>query len=43
MAYNNKRETVPTNFVAGMFNFGPAALLEIEDPQMRQAPKVSFG
>ncbi len=43
MAYNNKRETVPTNFVAGLFNFGPAALLEIEDQQMRQAPKVSFG
>jgi LemA protein len=43
MAYNNKRETVPTNFVAGMFNFGPAALLEIEDEQMRKAPKVSFG
>jgi LemA protein len=43
MAYNNKRETVPTNFVAGMFNFGPATLLEIEDEQMRQAPKVSFG
>jgi LemA protein len=43
MAYNNKRETVPTNFVAGMFNFGPAALLEIEDEKVRQAPKVSFG
>jgi LemA protein len=43
MSYNNKRETVPTNFVAGMFNFGPAALLEIEDEKVRQAPKVSFG
>jgi LemA protein len=43
MAYNNRRETVPSNFVAGMFNFGPAQLLEIEDKAMRQAPKVSFG
>ena len=43
MAYNNKREVFPSNIVAGMFNFQHAALLEIEDPAMRQAPKVSFG
>ena len=43
MAYNNKREVFPSNIVAGMFNFQHAALLEIEDPGMRQAPKVSFG
>ncbi len=43
MAYNNKREVVPNNFIAGMFNFGPAQLLEIEDKSMREAPKVSFG
>lgn len=43
MAYNNKREVVPNNFIAGMFNFGPAQLLEIEDKTMREAPKVTFG
>ena len=43
MAYNNKREVVPNNFIAGMFTFGPAQLLEIEDKAMRAAPKVTFG
>lgn len=42
MSYNNKREVVPNNLVAGMFNFTAAQLLEIEDKAMRQAPKVSF-
>jgi LemA protein len=43
MAYNNKREVVPNNIIAGLFSFTPAQLLEIEDKAMRQAPKVSFG
>jgi len=45
MAYNNKREVFPSSVVAGMFNFAPAALLEIaEDKQaeVRAAPKVEF-
>ncbi|MEV6970227.1 LemA family protein [Hamadaea sp. NPDC051192] len=42
MAYNNKREVFPANMIAGMGGFGQAALLEIEDPQQRQAPKVQF-
>ncbi|MCP2324610.1 LemA protein [Hamadaea flava] len=42
MAYNNKREVFPANLIAGMGGFGQAALLEIEDPQQRQAPKVQF-
>lgn len=42
MDYNNKRESVPTNFIAGPFNFGPAELLEIEDPAKREVPEVSF-
>ena len=29
MAYNNRREVFPSSVVAGMFNFAPAALLEI--------------
>jgi LemA protein len=42
MSYNNRREVFPSNIVAGMFNFAPAALLEIEEPAKREAPKVSF-
>ena len=41
MAYNNKREVFPSSVVAGMFNFVAAALLEITEPAMREAPKVS--
>ena len=42
MAYNNKREVFPASLLAGMFGFTPAALFEIDDPQQRQAPQVSF-
>jgi LemA protein len=42
MTYNNGRETFPNNILAGMFNFKPAEHLEIEAPEKRQAPKVSF-
>jgi LemA protein len=42
MAYNNKREVFPASVVAGMFNFAPAALLEIEEPGQREAPRVQF-
>jgi LemA protein len=42
MAYNNRREVFPSNIVAGMFHFAPAALLEITEPAVREAPKVSF-
>ena len=41
MAYNNKREVFPSSVVAGMFNFVAATLLEITEPAMREAPKVS--
>lgn len=40
--YNNRREQFPTNVVAGMFGFDYAELLEIESPEVREAPKVSF-
>jgi LemA protein len=40
--YNIKREVFPNNLVAGMFGFGPAALLEIENASKREVPKVSF-
>lgn len=44
MHYNNKREMFPSSMVAGMFNFQPAALLEItaDEAHKREAPKVSF-
>ena len=42
MAYNIAREQFPGNLIAGLFNFGPAALLEIEDPAKREVPRVSF-
>ncbi len=42
MTYNTAREVFPNNFVAGMFSFQGAELLEIETKEMRAAPKVSF-
>ncbi|MGC6426828.1 MAG: LemA family protein [Akkermansiaceae bacterium] len=42
MNYNNKREAVPSNIVAGMFGFGPAVLFEVSDESEREAVKVSF-
>ncbi|HLG52892.1 MAG TPA: LemA family protein [Steroidobacteraceae bacterium] len=42
MSYNNQREVFPNNFVAGMFGFLVAQMLEIESPQKREVPKVSF-
>ena len=44
MSFNNRREMFPGSIVAAMFNFQPAALLEItaDDAHKREAPKVSF-
>jgi LemA protein len=42
MTYNTARETFPTNFIAGPFNFGPAELFELDKPEQREAPKVAF-
>jgi LemA protein len=42
MGYNTKRESFPTNILAGMFNFTEAQLFQIEDTAERVAPKVSF-
>jgi LemA protein len=41
-AYNIGRESFPANLFAGGFGFGPAQLWEIENPQEREAVKVSF-
>jgi len=42
MSYNTRRETFPTNILAGSFNFGPAELFVIEKAEEKEAPKVSF-
>ena len=42
MSYNTKRESFPTNMIAGTFNFGPAELFVIEKPEEKESPKVSF-
>ena len=45
MGYNNRREVFPNSILAGMFNFAPAALLEIPAEQqaaVRAAPRVQF-
>ena len=42
MTYNNRREVFPASLIAGMGGFAPAALLEIDDPGKREAPKVQF-
>lgn len=42
MSYNTYRESFPNNVIAGMFAFKPSALLELESPKARQAPKVAF-
>ena len=44
MNYNTKRESAPSNIIAGMFHFGPAELWTVgpEHPEVRDAPKVQF-
>jgi len=42
MTYNNQREVFPNVFVANAMGFVEAQLFEIEQPQEREAPKVSF-
>ena len=41
-AYNTARETFPSVLIAGSFGFDAATLFEIERPEQREAPKVSF-
>ncbi|MEI6280039.1 MAG: LemA family protein [Verrucomicrobiae bacterium] len=42
MTYNTKREIFPTNIIAGMFAFQSAELFQIDAPEEKQAPQVSF-
>lgn len=42
MFYNTKIQSVPTNIIAGMFNFKEEKLFEVADAAEREVPKVSF-
>ncbi len=42
LTYDTALETVPTNIVAGMFNFEERQYFELEEPAAREAPQVSF-
>jgi LemA protein len=42
LTYDTALETVPTNVVAGMFNFEERQYFEIEEPAAREAPRVQF-
>ncbi|UCG88086.1 MAG: LemA family protein [Gemmatimonadota bacterium] len=41
-AYNTLQQQFPANMVAGMAGSRPADYFEIEEPEAREAPKVSF-
>ena len=41
LTYDNARQTIPTNVVAGLFNFEGRPYFEIEEPA-RGAPRVTF-
>jgi LemA protein len=40
--FNNKTQMFPSNIVANMFNFNKRDFFEIEAPEERETPKVSF-
>jgi LemA protein len=42
MVYNTKRETFPSNLVAGSFQFKAAELFVVENEAEKQAPQVKF-
>jgi len=42
MQYNTRTQSVPTNIVAGMFNFRQEPFFELEEPGARAVPQVKF-
>jgi LemA protein len=42
MKYNTRIQSVPTNIVAGMFNFRQEDFFELEEPAERAVPQVKF-
>ncbi|WP_454229430.1 LemA family protein, partial [Propioniciclava flava] len=41
--YNTRTESVPQNLIANAFHFEKATYFEVNDPDVRRAPDVSFG
>jgi LemA protein len=42
MGFNTRIQTVPNNIIAGLANFKPEQMFEVEDAAQREAPKVQF-
>jgi LemA protein len=42
LTYDTALETVPTNIVAGLFNFEERQYFEVEEPSVREAPREQF-
>ena len=42
LSYDNALQTVPTNIIAGIFNFNPREYFQTEEAT-RDAPRVDFG
>jgi LemA protein len=42
MQYNTGQQTFPANLLAGPLGFKPAEYFEVEEPEKRAVPKVSF-
>lgn len=42
LTYNNSAQNFPNSVIAGFFNFDLASFLEIESPEKRAVPEVSF-
>lgn len=42
MSYNTAREVFPNSIIANMFNFSPATLLELDNPEAAKPVKASF-
>ena len=42
MQYNTDREVFPSNLIANTFNFMAAELFVVDQPEQKDAPKVSF-
>jgi LemA protein len=42
LGYNNKTQMFPSSVIAGMFNFTKRDFFQVEKPEEREVPKVSF-
>ncbi|MFM7804199.1 MAG: LemA family protein [Verrucomicrobiota bacterium] len=40
--YNTRRESFPTNLIAGLFQFAAAELWQVDAPEERKGVRVSF-